>query len=161
MDQMKSATDLWASRDTLLGLSGLQFMQSILDGTVPPAPIAATMGFALHSVQEGRVAFRGAPGAAVTNPMGTVHGGWYGTILDSAMGCAVMTLLPAGMVYTTLEYKVNITRGIALGQEVEAFAEVQHGGRSTAVATGEIRGVADGKLYATAATTCILMTPKG
>jgi uncharacterized protein (TIGR00369 family) len=68
-----------------------------------------------------------------------VHGGWYGTLLDSCMGCAVMTALPRGRVYTTLEYKVNLLRAIPLGTEVIATGTVTHAGRSTAVASGEIR----------------------
>ena len=102
--------------------------------------------------------FEGAWQEFLTNPAGTLHGGWYGTILDSALGCAVMTVLPQGVGYTTLEYKVNITRAIPPGTEVECWAEVDHAGRSTAVAHGEIRGLEDGKLYATGSTTCIVLS---
>ncbi|KIC46120.1 PaaI family thioesterase [Tateyamaria sp. ANG-S1] len=145
------------SQDELLSMSGLAFMQGILDGTVPGPPIGHTLGYALHAVQDGEVTFRGTPEFDVTNPMGTVHGGWYGTLLDSAMACAVMTKVPAGSVYTTLEYKINITRGIPLGMEIACTGRIDHAGRSTGVATGEIRGVDDGKLYATGSTTCIIM----
>ena len=86
-----------------------------------------------------------------------VHGGWYGTILDSALGCAVATTLEPGAGYTTLEYKVNLTRGLKPGTLVECRARVQHAGRSTAVAEGTIIGVEDGKLYATGSTTCIIL----
>jgi uncharacterized protein (TIGR00369 family) len=140
-----------------LKLSGLEFMQRILDGTNPGPPIGATVGYALHSVEEGQVIFRGAPEFNVTNPMGTVHGGWYGTLLDSAMACAIMTKIPRGSVYTTLEYKINILRGIPLGREIDCIGTADHVGRSTGVAHGEIRGVEDGKLYATGSTTCIVM----
>ncbi|MFO7771785.1 MAG: PaaI family thioesterase, partial [Roseovarius gahaiensis] len=78
-------------------------------------------------------------------------------ILDSCMGCAVMTKVPRGSVYTTLEYKVNITRAIPLGLRVRATGVVDHAGRSTGVASGEIRGIDDGKLYATGSTTCLIM----
>ncbi|MEM8654044.1 MAG: PaaI family thioesterase [Pseudomonadota bacterium] len=145
------------SQDDLLSMSGLDFMQGILDGTVPGPPIGHTLGYWLHAVADGQVTFRGTPEFDVTNPMGTVHGGWYGTLLDSAMACAVMTKVPAGSVYTTLEYKINITRGIPLGTEIECTGRVDHSGRSTGVATGELRGVDDGKLYATGSTTCIIM----
>ena len=145
------------SQDELLSMSGLAFMQGILDGTIPGPPIGHTLGYALHAVEDGRVTFRGTPEFDVTNPMGTVHGGWYGTLLDSAMACAVMTKVPAGSVYTTLEYKINITRGIPLGMEIECTGRIDHAGRSTGVATGEIRGIDDGKLYATGSTTCIIM----
>ncbi len=145
------------SQAEALKLSGLEFMQAILDGKNPGPPIGATMGYTLHSVEEGRVVFRGAPAFKVTNPMGTVHGGWYGTLLDSAMACAVMSKIPRGSVYTTLEYKVNILRAVPLEMEIDCIGEADHVGRSTGVAHGEIRGVADGKLYATGSTTCIVM----
>ena len=145
------------SQSEALKLSGLEFMQAILDGTNPGPPIGATMGYTLHAVEDGRAVFRGAPEFSMTNPMGTVHGGWYGTLLDSAMACAVMTKVPAGSVYTTLEYKVNILRPIPLGMQIECIGQSDHVGRSTGVAHGEIRGVDDGKLYATGSTTCIVM----
>ncbi len=146
------------SQDTILSMSGLEFMQGILTGAVPGPPIGMTMGYALHKVADGEVTFRGTPEFNVTNPMGTVHGGWYGTLLDSAMACAVMTKVPRGAVYTTLEYKINITRAIPLGMTIDCSGKIEHAGRSTGVATGEIRGVDDGKLYATGSTTCIIMT---
>jgi len=86
-----------------------------------------------------------------------VHGGWYGTLLDSAMACAVMTRVPRGSVYTTLEYKINILRAIPLGTQIDCIGTTDHVGRSTGVAQGKIIGVEDGKLYATGSTTCILM----
>ena len=137
--------------------SGLEFMQAILDGGLPGPPIGNTVGYRLHAVEDGRVAFRGTPAFGVTNPMGTVHGGWYGTLLDSAMACAIMTRVPKGSVYTTLEYKVNIIRPIPLGTEIECVGLTDHVGRSTGIAQGEIRGVEGGKLYATGSTTCIVM----
>jgi uncharacterized protein (TIGR00369 family) len=143
--------------DTVLSMSGLDFMKAVRDGEIAGPPIAGLMNIAMHEVDEGRVAFRGTPEFAHSNPMQVVHGGWYGTLLDSALGCAVMTTVPQGSVYTTLEYKVNITRPIPLGTEVEAVATIQHTGRSTGVANCEIRGVADGRLYATGSTTCIIM----
>ncbi len=142
----------------MLGLSGLEFMRGILEGRLSAPPIGTLMGFRLDHVEQGRTVFRGAPDFAACNPMGGVHGGWYGTILDSCMGCAVMTTLPKGSYYTTLEYKINITRAIPVGTEVIAEGRVQHAGRSTGVAIGEIRGAADGKLYATGSTTCLVMS---
>lgn len=141
----------------VLTLSGLEFMQGILDGKHPGPPIARTMGYRLHAVSDGAVTFRGTPTFDVTNPMGSVHGGWYGTLLDSAMACAVMTKVPRGSVYTTLEYKINILRSIPLGTTIDCIGTVDHAGRSTGVAHGEIRGIDDGRLYATGSTTCIIM----
>ena len=145
------------SRDTILSMSGLEFMQAVRDGRLPAPPISRTMGYRLHAIEEGRAVFRGAPSFDVMNPIGTVHGGWYGTLLDSAMACAVMTKVPRGSVYTTLEYKISIIRPVPVGVMIDCEGLVDHAGRSTGVAHGEIRGVADGKLYATGTTTCIIL----
>ena len=145
------------TREQVLSMSGLEFMRAMLDGTLAGPPIAGLMGYEAHEAEEGRVVFRGAPRFECTNPMGTVHGGWYGTLLDSAMACAVMTRLPRGSTYTTLEYKVNLVRGVPLGTTVLCEGLALHAGRSTGVATGEIRGEADGRLYATGSTTCIVL----
>ncbi len=145
------------SRETLLSMSGLAFMQAMLAGEVPHPAIAQIMGYRLDTVAPGRVCFRGTPGFAHTNPLGAVHGGWYGTLLDSALGCAVMTAVPQGRWYTTLEYKVNLTRALPLDTEVIAEGILDHAGRSTATAHASIRGLADGKLYATGTTTCIIL----
>lgn len=144
-------------RSEILSMSGLEFMQRIARGEIGGAPIAGTMNLGLETVEDGRVVFSGIPEFGALNPSGGVHGGWYGTLLDSALGCAVMTKVPKGSVYTTLEYKVNITRAIPLGTKVICEALVDHAGRSTGVAHGEIRGAEDGKLYATGSTTCIIM----
>ncbi|MGC1496570.1 MAG: PaaI family thioesterase [Sulfitobacter sp.] len=157
MPRIAQSPDDLLSQSEVLSLSGLEFMQQILDGTTPGPPIGQTMGYALHAVGDGRITFRGTPEFNVTNPMGTVHGGWYGTLLDSAMACAVMTKVPRGSVYTTLEFKVNILRTIPLGMQIDCLGVIDHVGRSTGVAHGEIRGVEDGKLYATGSTTCIIM----
>lgn len=147
-----------ASRETLLSMSGLDFMRGILDGKIAGPAIARTLTYSLHLVEPGRVVFRGKAGFGHTNPMGAVHGGWYGTLLDSCMACAVMTTVPKGRFYTTLDYSVNITRALSLGIEIEAEGVVQHSGRSTGVARGEIRGVEDGRIYATGTTTCLIMS---
>ena len=151
----QSPADL-PDRDTVLSLSGLSFMQAVLCGDLAGPPIAAGMNFTLESVEAGRAVFRGTPEFAHTNPVGGVHRGWYGTILDSCMACAVMTTVPKGSVYTTLEYKINIVRAIPLGTPIIATGIVDHAGRSTGVATGRIEGT-DGKLYATGSTTCLIM----
>ncbi|WP_291728462.1 PaaI family thioesterase [Leisingera sp. F5] len=152
----KQPSDL-LTMEQITRISGLDFMQGILDRRLPGPPIAETLGYHLHSVEDGRIVFRGTPEFPVCNPMGTVHGGWYGTLLDSAMACAVMTKVPAGSVYTTLEYKINILRAIPLGTTIDCSGSIDHVGRSTGVAHGEIRGLEDGRLYATGSTTCIVM----
>lgn len=137
--------------------SGLETMRMVLDGRLPGPPIAQALNYRITEVEEGQVAFEGVPEFRFTNPMGTLHGGWYGTLLDSCMACAVMTRVPKGSVYTTLEYKVNILRPITLGMAVRATGWCQHAGRSTGIANGEIRGIEDDRLYATGSTTCIIM----
>lgn len=154
----RSPADLPAPA-VLMQMSGLDYIRAIFEGRLPGAPIAETMDFRMHAVEEGRVTFRGAPAFRHLNPMGGVHGGWYGTVLDSALGCAVATVLPKGRLYTTLEYKVNITRALPVGMVVDCEARVQHAGRSTAVAEATIRGVEDGKIYATGSTTCLIFAP--
>ena len=152
----KTPQDL-PDRAQVLAVSGLEFMERLVAGTWPGAPMADTLGFHVTAAAPGEVTFRGAPPFSATNPVGAVHGGWYGTLLDSCMGCAVMTRVPKGAHYTTLEFKVNILRALPVGCEVEAVGRVQHAGRSTGVATGEVRGLEDGRLYATGSTTCIIM----
>ena len=152
----QSPADL-PSLDDMLNMSGLDAMQAMARGDTAGPPIADLLNYALSTVEPGRVTFTGRPNFRSTNPMGTVHGGWYGTLLDSCMACAVMTKVPKGSVYTTLEYKINILRPIPLDTEIEAIGIAQHVGRSTGIANGEIRGKEDGKLYATGSTTCIVM----
>ena len=138
-------------------MGGLAFLEGMIRGDRPGPAIAGLLGFNIVAAGPGTATFRGTPTFAVTNPMGGVHGGWYGAVLDSALGCAVMAGLEPGRLYTTLEYKVNLVRAIPLGTEVEAVARTVHTGRSTAVAEAAMRGVADGQLYATGSTTCLIM----
>ena len=155
----KEAQDILSMAE-ILEIPGLDMMQGILDGIYPAAPIAKILNYKVHAVEKGKVVFRGAPNLESRNPMGTIHGGWYGTILDSAMACAVMTTLPAGKIQTTLEFKVNIIRPIPAGVQVDAIGIVEHSGKSTGVAVGSLVDVETGKLYASSSTTCIIMTPK-
>ena len=148
------------SVEEILEISGLDMMVGIFKGIYPAAPIANILNYKVHAVEKGRVVFRGIPNLESRNPMGTLHGGWYGTILDSAMACAVMTTLPAGKIQTTLEFKVNIIRSIPIGVAVDAVGTVEHSGKSTGVAVGSLVDVKTGKLYASSSTTCIIMTPK-
>ena len=149
------------SREVLLSQSGLAFMQAMYAGDLPHPPMARTLGYHLDLVEAGRVVFRGKPGPGHLNPMGGVHGGWYGTLLDSCLGCAVMTKLAQGTLYTTLEYKVNLTGAIPPGRMILAEGLSRHAGRSTAVAEGNLRDAETGRLYATGSTTCLIMTPDG
>ncbi len=145
-----------ASRDQLAGLTGLQQMEKLLQGEFPAPPISETMDFALMRVEFGRAVFQGKPSAKLLNPLGTVHGGWYATMLDSAVGCAVHTAMPVGRAYTTLELKLNIVRSISLKVPlVRAEGYTVHVGKQVATAEGRLMGH-DGTLYAHASTTCLV-----
>lgn len=149
-----------ARPEQVAGKSGLEIMQALLRGELPGAPIARTLDFLLVEVGEGRAVFQGTPGPAHLNPMGTIHGGWYATLLDSALGCAVNTLMPAGRGYTTAELSVNLVRAIGpKAPRVRAEGKVVHCGRQLATAEGRLYGP-DGTLYAHATTTCLVFDLK-
>ena len=145
-----------ARREQIEGRSGLEVMQAMLAGELPPPPIALTLDFLLVRAAFGEAVFQGKPGFAHYNPLGSVHGGWFATLLDSALGCAVHTALPAGRGYTTLEIKVNIVRALTIKVPlVRAIGKVVHAGRQVATAEASLVGH-DGKLYAHASTTCLV-----
>lgn len=145
-----------ASPAQIGGKNGLEMMQAMLRGELPYAPIARTLDFMLVEIDAGRAVFQGTPGPQHFNPMGTVHGGWYATLLDSALGCAVHSALPQGKAYTTLEFKVNMVRALSPKvQRVRAEGQVIHLGGQTATADARLVGP-DGKLYAHASTTCLV-----
>ena len=137
--------------------SGLERMRAIRDGEAPPASIQETLGFALVEVEEGRVVFVGEPSERVLNPMGTVHGGFAMTLLDSACGACVHSTLGVEEEYGTVEIKVNLVRPItpATGP-LRAEGRVIHRGRRIATSEGRLTGERDGKLYAHATATCMI-----
>ncbi|MEM7546075.1 MAG: PaaI family thioesterase [Pseudomonadota bacterium] len=138
-------------------ISGLEFMRGVMEGRFPAAPIARTLGYTLIEVEEGRAVFAGEARFDAYNPIGSVHGGWFGTLLDSCMACAIQTRLPAGRSYTTLEYKINILRAATVDSGlIRAEGTAIHVGRRTATAEGRMVDAA-GKLYATGTTTCIIL----
>lgn len=140
-------------------LSGLEQLQQLLSGSVPPIPIAVTLDFRLIELEAGRVVFAGTPGLAVYNPIGTVHGGWIAAILDSACGCAVHSGLRPGQTYTSLELKTVFHRALTADIPVRAEGRlVQIGGRA-GFAEADLRGL-DGTLYATATSTCLVIQPR-
>lgn len=144
-----------AMREQVAHLSGLEIFQSIMLGKLPYASVGRTLDYSPVSVELGEIVFQGSPQANFLNPMGTVHGGWYGTLLDSAMGCAVHTMVPAGRGFTTAEYSVNLVRGVKLGGVYRTIGKVVHCGKQMATAEGRIVD-ADGKIYAHGTTTCFL-----
>jgi uncharacterized protein (TIGR00369 family) len=138
------------------GMHGLDIMRALLEGRFPYPPIAETLDFHLIEVSRGQAIFQGTPQNMHLNPMGTVHGGWYATLLDSAVGCAVQTMLAPGQGYTTAELSVNLVRGARLdGGPLRAIGTVLHCGRQLATAEGKIVD-AHGRLYAHATTTCMV-----
>jgi uncharacterized protein (TIGR00369 family) len=138
------------------GKTGLEQMQAMLDGLLPYAPIAKTLDFSLIRIEPGVALFQGKPGPAHFNPMGTVHGGWFATMLDSALGCAIHTMVPAGRGYTTAELSVNFVRALsAKVGRVRAEGKVIHCGRQLATAEARLFGP-DGTLFAHATTTCLV-----
>ncbi len=145
-----------ARPDQVAGKTGLAFFHAMLAGELPYPPIGETLDFILVEVGPGLAVFQGRPGVRHFNPMGTVHGGWFATLLDSAVGCAVHTTLGAGQGYTTAELKVNIVRPLTDRVPlVRAEGRVIHVGRRMATADGRLVD-ADGKLYAHASTTCFI-----
>ncbi|QNP69406.1 PaaI family thioesterase [Streptomyces roseirectus] len=136
--------------------SGLDFLRSIQAGTVPAAPISATLDFRLDEVEEGRVVFSLVPGEEHYNPIGSVHGGVYATLLDSAAGCAVQSVLPPATGYTSLDLNVKFLRRITTETgRVRAIGTVLHAGRTTALAEAVLLDEADRKL-AHATSSCLV-----
>jgi len=134
--------------------SGAELLQRVVDGLYPAPPIAAALNFGLTEVEAGRAVFRGLPGTRHLNPLGSVHGGWAATLLDSALGCAVHSTLDKGEAYTTVEFKVNLTRPITPKTgEVVCEGRVIHKGRTLAVSEATLKDK-DGKLLAFGTETC-------
>ena len=140
---------------------GLKVLRDMLAGDLPAPPMTETLKFTLTEVEEGRVVFAGLPDASHLNPLGTVHGGWTATVMDSALGCAVFSVVKPGEAYTTIEFKVNLVRGLNDRVPlVRAIGRVVHRGRQVTTAEAELVGH-DGRLYAHASTTCLLFDLPG
>ena len=139
------------------GLSGREFFAAMVDGLVPRPPIIDTLDIDGFSFDDGRVEFRLTPKEFHYNPIGSVHGGVFATLLDSACGCAVHTRLPAGVFYTSLDLSVKFLRPVSVGTgTVTAVGTVVHLGRRTALAEARLLDRA-GKVYATATSSCLIM----
>jgi uncharacterized protein (TIGR00369 family) len=141
-------------------LAGLPFLEAIRDGRLPAAPVSLLMSFALTEVEPGRAVFECEPSESHYNPIGTVHGGVISTLLDSALSCAVHTMLPAGSGYTTIELKVNFVRPIVVGAgRLRSEGRVIHVGSRLATAEARLTDAA-GKLHAHAVGTCLVLTSR-
>lgn len=137
------------------GMAGLDFLQAMLAGRLPAPPITEIMNVTLVSAAAGEVVMEGRPQAQHMNPLGSVHGGYACTLLDSVMGCAVHSTLEPGWGYTTVELKVNLTRTILPGVRMRGVGTIVNRGRQIAVAEGRLLAE-DGKLLAHASTSCLL-----
>lgn len=138
-------------------MPGIEFLRAIRDGRLPAPPIAQLLGFSLVEVEPGHAVFECTPGERHYNPIGVVHGGLAMTLLDSAMGCCVQTLMPDKAGYTTLEAKTNLVRAITSESgKLRAIGKAVHIGKRIATAEARLEDLA-GKLYAHATTTCIVL----
>ncbi len=145
-----------AAPGQVAGLSGMQFFEAMFAGSVPAPAIGRTLDFLPVIIEPGRAVFQGRPKLEHYNPIGSVHGGWIATLLDSCVGCAVHSTLAAGKAYTTAELKVNFVRPVTTRTALlRAEGKVIHVGARMATADGRLTGP-DGKLYAHASTTCFI-----
>lgn len=146
-----------APLETLKSMSGLEFLTAIRDGRLPAPPISRGLAFRLSEVEHGRVVFEGFPSSEHYNPIGSVHGGYAATLLDSCMSCAVQSTLPKGTGYTTLEFKVSLVRAItAQTGRVLAEGRILTSGRRIGTAEGRLLDPA-GKLLAHGTATCLVL----
>jgi len=142
--------------ERMASLSGLEVLQRVISGELPQPPMAHLMDIRLVEVENGKAVFASTPGEFHYIPLGTVHGGFGATLLDSAMGCAVHSTLDAGDAYTTLELKINFLRPLThTTGPVRGIGTVVHAGRTTALAEGRLEDAA-GKLYAFGTSTCLI-----
>jgi uncharacterized protein (TIGR00369 family) len=162
----RSRTITWedpvAAAEGAAGMSGLEALEAIRDGRLPPPPIAKLLGMDPVVLAHGRAVFEATPDESHYNPIGVVHGGLAATLLDSATGCAVQSTLPAGMGYTTLELKVNFVRPITRDTgPVRCEGRVVHEGRTVATAEGRAVAQQTGKLLAHGTATCLVVSTNG
>ena len=161
MQETRERTIRWedpaASAGSIRGLSGIDAMRAVRDGAVPPPPIGVLMGFRLAEVDEGRVVFEGTPAEMHYNPIGSVHGGFALALFDSALGCAVHTMLEAGVGYTTTDVQARFIRGMTKDTGVvRCEAKAVHVGRSTAVAEATLTD-GKGRVLGIATTACAIL----
>jgi len=143
---------------TATSMSGLEFLRGMMSGTFPAPPISEVLDFLLVEADVGRAAFEGFPSDRFRNPLGTVHGGWMSTLLDSALGCAVHSTLKAGQGFTTVDLAVSFVRAVHQSTgKMRCEAKVIHAGGRIATAEGRLVD-AEGKLYAHGTTTCLVMS---
>lgn len=141
----------------LASMSGIEFLRKMFAGELPHATMMQQVGFTRGSAEPGLVVFQAMPGPQHYNPIGSVHGGFTATLLDSAMGCAVQSMLPAGIIYTTLEFKISLVRAITSDTgEVRAEGRALNVGRRVGTAEGRLLD-STGRLLAHGTSTCLVM----
>src|SRR3989441_6663404 len=140
-------------------MSGLEYMRKMMAGELPPSGMVQLLNLKLVEVSEGRAVFTVQPDERHYNGLGIAHGGLAAALLDSALGCAINAMMPAGKIFTTLEMKINYVRPITRERgELRCDANVIHAGGRVATAEGRIKDQ-DGKLYAHGTATCMLFRP--
>ena len=155
-DALKPRTFGVTPLEVMKTLSGLEVLQRMAAGELPAPPMGEPMGFGLAKIAKGEVTFSGKPTANHYNPLGTVHGGYAATLLDSCMGCVIHSMLEPGKGYTTLEIKINYVRALTLKVPlVLATGKIIHIGRRAATSEGRLVDEA-GTLYAHGTTTCMI-----
>ena len=138
-------------------MTGLEFLSAMRDGRHPVPPFAAETDIRITEVTHGRVLFEGVPSARFYNPLGTVHGGWVATLLDSAMGCAVHSTLAAGKAYTTVDMTISLVRAVTANTgRVRCEDKIVHAGARIATAKGRVWDCA-GTLIAHGTETCLIL----
>ena len=143
----------------LRSMKGIDFLQGMIDGTVPPPPIAASLGFTIAAVEPGRAEFQVEPQEYHFNPIGVVHGGLVCTLLDSVLGCAVHTTLEVGWGYTSIDLNITYLRPVTLASgTLTAVGTLVKGGKRVSFASGEVRDAA-GNLVATGTSSLLMMPP--
>jgi uncharacterized protein (TIGR00369 family) len=147
------------TREQMMAMSGIDMLRAMIAGELPAPPIAQVLGFELVAVDKGRAVFEGAAGPHLLNPLGSVHGGYALTLIDSAAGCALHTELEAGIGYTTVETKANFVRPVPEdGRPVRCEGQVVSRGRTIATSEAYLR-TGDGKLLAHGTSTLIILRP--
>jgi uncharacterized protein (TIGR00369 family) len=151
-------SDPFETAAALAALPGIEAMRKVAAGELPPPPIAELLDFEIMLVEEGRVVFACTPAEWMYNPIGSVHGGVAATLLDSSLGCAIHTTLPAGQAYTTSDLQIRYVRALSAGVgRVLADAHVVHSGRRLATAEGRLYAEDGGKLFAHGTTSCMIL----
>jgi uncharacterized protein (TIGR00369 family) len=141
-------------------MAGLEYLNAMMVGSIPFPPLMRALDFAVDSIEKGSVTFAFTPQEFHYNPIGSVHGGVITAILDSAMGCSIHSLLPAGTGYTTLEIKVNFLKAVSVKSGLlKATGKIIHAGNRTALVEAQLTG-SDGAVYAHAVSTCLIMPGK-